>query len=154
MDSDLNFDFIDAEPKGIIHYQAEDVELPFAETHKLDNWMKTIIQNEEQTLAEITFIFCSDEYLHKINVEYLNHDTYTDIITFPMSDTYIESDIFISLDRVRENAQQLEISFKQELNRVMIHGILHLCGYADKSDAEQDLMTQKENEALKLWEEI
>ncbi len=154
MDSDLSFDFIESTPKGAIHYQAEDVGLPFAEAQKLDDWIKTIIQNEGQILDEVTFIFCSDEYLHKINVEYLNHDTYTDIITFPMSETHIESDIFISLDRVRENAQKLEVEFRQELHRVMIHGILHLCGYADKSEEEQNLMTRKENEALKLWEEI
>ncbi|MGB1216433.1 MAG: rRNA maturation RNase YbeY, partial [Saprospiraceae bacterium] len=128
--------------------------LPFQETEKEDKWIQSIIQKEEQTLDAVTFIFCSDEYLHKINMEYLNHDTYTDIITFPMSDIHIESDIFISLDRIRENATQFNLPFEKELHRVMIHGILHLCGYGDKSAEEQQLMTQKENKALKLLEDI
>jgi probable rRNA maturation factor len=111
-----------------------------------------IIQEEGQRLVALTFIFCSDEYLHKINVEYLDHDTLTDIITFPYRQLpEVEGDIFISLDRIKENARQFDTSFENELLRVIIHGVYHLCGYGDKSEEEAVTMRSKENHALEQW---
>jgi len=102
-------------------------------------------------ISECQLYFCSDKYLHQLNVEYLQHDTLTDIITFPYNDPpIVHSDIFISIDRVRENAKELHVSFEQELHRVIIHGILHLCGYKDKTKEEAKLMRQKEEAMLKF----
>lgn len=137
-------------PAGEVHYHYEDVEFRLPDSQRLSGWIMDIVQNEGQTLDVVNYIFCSDEYLHRINLQYLNHDTYTDIITFPLSDTYIESDIFISIDRVIDNALLHNATFEEELRRVIIHGILHLCGYADKTPEDQALMTTKENEALSL----
>ena len=92
---------------------------------------------QKAQLIGLSYIFCSDAYLHNINVEYLNHDTLTDIITFPyLSPPEIEGDIFISVDRIRENAQTFQVTFEQELHRVIIHGVLHLCGQGDKTEEE------------------
>lgn len=131
-----------------IQFVVEDVVFEIEEPTLLRQWMHEVIKRENKELNSITYIFCSDEYLHKINMEYLHHDTYTDIITFSLSDENIESDIFISIDRIKENATDIGIGFKEELQRVLIHGILHLCGYKDKTDKEQELMTHKEDEAL------
>ena len=110
-----------------------------------------MIEREGCNLTQVCYIFCSDEYLYNLNQEYLNHDTYTDIITFPYSEPpLVEGDIFISIDRVKENASQFGAPFEQELHRVMIHGVLHLCGYSDKSPDEEALMRKKEDEALQL----
>lgn len=126
----------------------------FELTHKeiISSWIIHTIASEEHELSEINYIFCSDEYLHQINVDYLQHDYYTDIITFDNSedDGIIESDIFISVERVQDNAQDQGIAFEQELRRVIIHGVLHLVGYNDKSEAEQTLMREKENAYLSL----
>ena len=92
-------------------------------------------------------------YLHRINQEYLNHDTFTDIITFPYgSRDTLEGDIFISIDRIKENAREFNVSFEEELLRVMSHGLLHMCGYSDKSEKEKIIMRKKENEAISLWQ--
>jgi len=114
------------------------------------NWIKNTIESENYSLKSINFIFCSDVYLLNINQQYLNHDTYTDIITFDNSEikNQIESDIFISIDRVRENAKSYKVNLPTELHRIMIHGTLHLLGYKDKSPKEKELMTVKENEYL------
>lgn len=135
-----------------IQFSYEDVDFSLNNIDTILSWIKGIIDRENHILNSISYIFCSDEYLYQINLEYLNHDTYTDIITFSLSDEHIESDIFISIDRVKENAQQFNVSFERELHRVMIHGVLHLCGYKDKSAEEQSLMTTKENEALQFLE--
>ncbi len=130
----------------------EDFEFPFDE-EKISSWIIDIIVIEEKNLIGINYIFCSDPYLHKINVEYLSHDNLTDIITFPYnSHPNIEGDIFISVDRVRENASSLETSFDLELCRVMIHGVLHLCGYQDHSMTEKLQMREKEDFAIKKFE--
>ncbi len=114
-------------------------------------WISKTIKEEGYSPGEITYIFCSDEYLHKVNLEYLNHDTYTDIITFNYCEAKtINSDIFISIDRVKENAQTYNVKFHEELNRVIIHGILHLIGYNDKSPEEQEEMRAKEDFYLSL----
>ena len=98
----------------------------------------------------MSFVFCSDEYLLEINKQYLNHDTYTDIVTFDSSEDedVIAGDIFISVDRIRENASKFGVSERDEMHRVIIHGVLHLCGFMDKEKEEKDLMTAKENEYL------
>lgn len=129
----------------MITFHTEDIEFQLDKPEKIKDWIRQTIQEEGGTLTFINFIFCSDTYLHRINLEYLNHDTYTDIITFPYSNETIESDIFISIDRVRENAQTFKVSFTHELHRVIIHGVLHLLGYGDKTPEEQQQMRNKEN---------
>ena len=139
----------DEEPS--VSFQSEDVEFELAKPDILTEWIQSIIEREGCTLHQASYIFCSDEYLYNLNQEYLNHNTYTDIITFPYTEPpLIEGDVFISVDRVRDNALQFGVPFEQELHRVMIHGILHLCGYPDKSPEEKAHMREKEEEALKL----
>jgi probable rRNA maturation factor len=133
-----------------IQYVSEDIDFDIDDKKRISDWITKVVQREKKQIKNVTYIYCSDEYLYNINLTYLNHDTYTDIITFPLSYEPIESDIFISIDRVRENAKNFAVDFKIELHRVLIHGILHLCGYKDKTDEEQVLMTQKENDALAL----
>jgi len=116
------------------------------------NWIHKVITSESYVLGEINYIFCDDDYLHNINVEFLKHDTLTDIITFDNTvGKTIYSDIFISIERVVDNAKDFEVSFEEELKRVIIHGVLHLCGYKDKSDTEADLMRSKENDKIKMF---
>ena len=115
-------------------------------------WIMRVILSESKLLQEVNYIFCDDYYLHKINMEYLNHDTYTDIISFDNSKhKHIAGDIFISVDRVKENAQELKELFEEELRRVVVHGILHFCGYKDKTKEEEALMREKENEKLIMF---
>ncbi len=130
----------------------EEVNIPGFSEKKARDWIIKAILVEGQEPGEISFIFCNDEYLHLLNIQYLNHDTLTDIITFDycQESGNISGDLFISLDRVRENASDLNISFNDELHRVMIHGVLHLLGYTDKDAAEADLMRQRENYYLTL----
>ncbi len=112
----------------------------------LEPWIKTVITKENKTLGELNYIFCTDEYLLEKNQTFLNHNTYTDIITFDYSEeNQISGDIFISIERVKENARKFAVEFETELKRVMIHGVLHLIGYKDKSEDEQKLMREKEN---------
>lgn len=116
------------------------------------NWIARIIESEEYLIGEINYIFCDDEYLHTINVQYLNHDTLTDIISFDYTDgKVISGDIFISTERVRDNANDFNVSFDEELKRVMAHGVLHYCGYKDKSDSDAQLMRKKEEEKINLF---
>lgn len=127
--------------------------LPFKlkEKTKLKQWIKSITEKEKHQLGTINYIFCSDDELLEINIKHLNHKTLTDIITFDYTEgKKINSDIFISVERVEENAKKFNVSFEDELHRVMIHGILHLCGYKDKTKADSDLMRKKENASLKL----
>lgn len=115
-------------------------------------WISKVVASESKELDEINYIFCDDNYLLKINQDYLNHDTYTDIISFDYSKGNILSgDIFISVERVRDNAQDFGVLFEEELRRVMAHGVLHYCGYKDKTEADQKLMRQKENEKIKMF---
>lgn len=135
-----------------ISFFAEDIDFKLDKTDITTNWISQIIQSHNHKLTELNYIFCSDDYLLEINKSYLAHDYYTDIITFDNADESmtIESDIFISIDRVTENAQDQNKSFQEELNRVMIHGVLHLLGYKDKTDAEEKRMREKENACLSL----
>ena len=119
---------------------------------KLDNeqsilrWVSGVITSEGFKEDEINYIFCDDNYLHKLNVEFLSHDTLTDIISFDYSiGKNLQGDIFISIERVRDNAQDFEVSFESEINRVIVHGILHYCGYKDKSEEDANIMRGKEN---------
>jgi len=116
----------------------------------LEAWITKAIENEEKELEEINYIFCNDDYLLEKNQTFLNHDTYTDIITFDYSEmNRISGDIFISVERVNENARKFAVPFNTELKRVMIHGVLHLLGYKDKSDEEKETMREKEDFYLK-----
>jgi len=110
-----------------------------------------ILANEKKDCGVINYIFCDDDYLLKKNQSYLQHDTLTDIITFEYSNTPISADIFISIDRVKENAADRKLSIETELHRVMAHGILHLCGYGDKSDTDIKIMRIKEEESMRLF---
>ena len=136
--------------KDEISFFFEDIEFDLQNQELLISWIKATIEKEQQQLGQLNFIFCSDNYLYVMNLKFLKHDTLTDIITFPYSDSLIEGDIFISVDRVRENAITFAHSFEQELNRVMIHGVLHLLGFGDKTEKEKIQMTAKENEYLSL----
>lgn len=116
----------------------------------LSKWIKKTIESEGGSLNFINFIFCSDEYLYKINVEHLNHDYYTDVITFHYNENYIEGDVFVSVERTTANALELGIPPEKELYRVIIHGVLHLLGYGDKTPEDKKLMTSKEDEYLAI----
>ncbi|WP_439130838.1 rRNA maturation RNase YbeY [Polaribacter sp.] len=117
--------------------------------NQLENWIEQLVYNNGFELGEINYIFCDDVYLHKLNVEFLQHDTLTDIISFDNSiGKLLSGDIFISIERVEENANDYHTPFKEELHRVMIHGILHYMGYKDKSVEEKLKMRQAENNAL------
>lgn len=135
-----------------INFFSEEIEFKISNEEKILKWLLGIIIDSEYELEEINYIFCSDEYLHKINLEQLNHDTYTDVITFQYNDSEeaIESDIYISIDRIRENAEKFKVTFEEELHRVMVHGILHMIGYNDKSEKEEEEMREKENASLSL----
>lgn len=135
-----------------INFFYEDTAFELSHKEIISDWISHTITSENHELSEINYIFCSDEYLHQINVDYLQHDYYTDIITFDNSEEegIVESDIFVSIERVEDNAQDQGIPFEQELRRVIIHGVLHLVGFNDKTEAEQKLMREKENAYLSL----
>ncbi len=132
----------------VIEFHSETVTFELSYPNSTKKWLEAVAQQEGQGIAALSFIFCSDDYLLNMNVEYLNHDTLTDVITFQYSendDEAIEGDIFISIERVAENATTFGVPFEKELQRVIVHGTLHLLGYGDKSKAEKELMTEKEN---------
>jgi len=129
--------------------------LPFSLTILHKQWLKEIIRRENRVPGDITYFFCNDEYLHSQNVHFLQHDTLTDIITFDegMGDI-VQGNILISYDRVKDNANIFQVSEQEELLRVVAHGVLHLCGYKDKTDGEARQMRQKEADALTLFSEM
>ena len=117
-----------------------------------EDWISRIIESEGFDEGEINYIFCDDEYLHKINVEYLDHDTLTDIISFDYTvGNLIQGDIFVSVERVKDNANDFNVSFEDELKRVLSHGVLHYCGYKDKSPKDEALMRSKEEEKMQMF---
>ena len=117
-----------------------------------EDWISRIIESEGFDEGEINYIFCDDEYLHKINVEYLDHDTLTDIISFDYTvGNLIQGDIFVSIERVKDNANDFNVTFKEELKRVLSHGVLHYCGYKDKSPKDEALMRSKEEEKMQMF---
>lgn len=128
-----------------------EIDFNLASPERLENWVLTCIEKDGFTLGEVNYIFCDDAYLLNLNETFLKHDTLTDIISFDNTmGRLISGDIFISVERVRENATIYEVSFEEELHRVMIHGILHYMGYKDKTDDEKSGMRSKENECLSL----
>ena len=131
-----------------VKFFSEDVEKPTLKYRSIKQWIASEIEKENFELGNINYIFCSDEYLLKMNIKHLEHDYYTDIISFDYCDgNLISGDLFISLDRIKENAV-LYGTNESEIYRVMIHGILHLCGYKDDTEEESENMRQRENEAL------
>lgn|SRR5690606_13070612 len=119
---------------------------------RYERWIGEIIKSEGKSEGEISYVFCDDEYLLKVNQEYLEHDYYTDIISFDYSvGNQLNGDIFISVERIQDNATEFGVTFHEELLRVMSHGILHYCGYKDKSDEEADEMRRKEEEKIKMF---
>jgi probable rRNA maturation factor len=121
------------------------------DTKALSHWISEIILRENHELGDLTYVFCDDAYLHKLNLQFLNHDTLTDIISFDNSlGKQIHGEIYISVERVKENAGTYQVAFLEELHRVIIHGVLHFCGYKDKTKKQQETMSCKENEALDL----
>jgi rRNA maturation RNase YbeY len=136
-----------------VNFFTEDIRFNLPKKQKRKQWLKSIALSESFLITELNYIFCSDDYLHQMNVDYLNHDTYTDIITFDNSEekSKIEGDVFISVDRVRENATKHNISEELELSRVISHGLFHLMGYKDKSKEEALKMRSKEEYAIELF---
>lgn len=136
-----------------IHFFSEEIQFTLKEKLHRKRWLKKIATNEGFKIKELNYVFCSDEYLYQINRDYLKHETYTDIITFDNSEKKdeIEGDIFVSIDRVRENAKTHTQEVETEMNRVLAHGMLHLMGYKDKTQEEIALMRLKEEESIKLY---
>ena len=138
----------------MIHYIAEGVELPVLEKQKINRWIKETASAYGKKTGDISYIFCTDERILEVNRQFLKHDFYTDIITFDYSEgSIISGDIFISLETVEGNAKEFNVTFEEELRRILIHGILHLCGQADKTPELRLEMTRKENLALKMYTE-
>ena len=128
-----------------------ETEFSIKDENLLENWVHKIVSNNEFNVGEINYIFCDDKYLHQLNVEFLKHDTLTDVISFDNTlGKLISGDIFISVERVKDNAKDFKVSFEDELHRVMIHGVLHYMGFKDKSEEDIKQMREAENNALNL----
>ncbi len=137
----------------MIRFYTEDIKFNLPHKQEVKKWLQTVILSEGKKTGEVSVIFCSDDYLLKINRQYLQHDYYTDIITFDYTEgETLGGDLFISVDTVRANADEYRQSFEQELRRVMVHGVLHLCGYDDATDEEQAVMRRMEDKYLELEE--
>jgi rRNA maturation RNase YbeY len=139
-----------------IEFFDQDVTFKPSSPRKTKRWIQEVVRKERNQLVHLNYIFCSDNYLLSINQEYLGHKTLTDIITFDNSDDSegIEGDVFISIDRVKANAESIDIPFDEELRRVIIHGALHLLGYKDKTQSEKALMRKKEDAYLSLYRKL
>lgn len=132
-----------------IIYEAEGVRLPKFKKRETSNWIKSVAADYNKRVGDIAYIFCSDKKILEVNNEYLQHDYYTDIITFDYTeDDIISGDMFISLDTVKSNSEQFNTNYDEELQRIIIHGVLHLCGINDKAPGEREYMTECENKAL------
>lgn len=138
--------------KAPIQFFAEDITFDLKGKSKARDWISQIAENEGYNISNLNFIFCNDQYLHAINKTYLKHDSLTDIITFDLSENKgaLNGDIFISIERVKENAAGMGIHFREELDRVMVHGVLHLSGYDDRTVTLKQQMTEKEDFYLSL----
>lgn len=137
-----------------ITFYAEEVKLPGIKKRIVGNWIKEVATGYDKKVGDISYIFCSDEKILEVNCQYLQHDYYTDIITFDYTEgNRISGDLFISLDTVRTNAEEFEATYTEELYRTIIHGILHLCGIDDKGPGEREIMEEHENKALALLSE-
>lgn len=136
-----------------INFFEEEIKSSLAKKRITKQWLKLIAEKKGYKVKDLNYIFCSDEYLLDINIQYLNHDTYTDIVTFDQSEyeKEIEGDIYISIDRIKENSKTLLTTYNEELLRVLAHGLLHLCGLKDKTEEEKKEMRQEEDTALSLF---
>lgn len=134
-----------------ISYFAEDTKLPPIKKRETTAWIKAVAQSHGKRTGDISYIFCSDEKILEVNRQYLQHDYYTDIITFDYTEgDVISGDLFISLDTVKSNSEQFHTAYEEELYRTIIHGILHLCGINDKGPGEREIMEENENKALAM----
>ena len=138
-----------------IFFSTENIDFELADEPKVKKWILAVVGAQGKRVGNLNYLFCDDSYLINVNRTYLNHNTYTDIITFDyVEGSVVSGDILISVERVRENATLFNSSFEQELRRVIIHGVLHLLGQADKSDEDAAEMRRKEESALALWNTI
>lgn len=140
-----------------ISFFNEEINFTLKNKKKISEWIVTIVEQHKYNIQNINYIFCNDKYLHQINLKHLQHDTYTDIITFDYTNKKSKeliADIYISTERVKENSQAFKTTFQKELNRVIIHGILHLLGYSDKTNKQQKQMRKKEDAYLILLQSI
>lgn len=136
----------------MIGFEVKDVELPKLDYAKVERWLEEVAASHDCRVGNVNYLFCDDKEILRVNLEFLHHDYFTDIITFDY--TYrdkIGGDIFISLDTVRSNAKDLGVDYQQELLRVIVHGVLHLCGIDDKGPGEREIMEKAENDALAIW---
>lgn len=137
----------------MIDFNFEDIEFDLPDKKRLVRWITSAVKNEGRTLGNVSYIFCSDEYLWSMNKEYLNHDYYTDIITFDyVKNNVISGDLFVSYDRIKDNAEKFNVLRETELLRVMIHGVLHLVGYDDITDELEKEIHQREDYYLEKWQ--
>jgi probable rRNA maturation factor len=141
---------LDDAPETLVSFLFEDVVFDLPDQQELVEWLLAIAAEENKPVRELTYVFTSDEYLRQVNIEHLQHDYYTDVITFPYAPDAIYGDVFISSDRVADNAQAHDVPFLHELRRVMAHGLLHLAGYGDKTPEEAQTMRAKEDYYLEL----
>ena len=137
----------DTEEEAIRFYTA-DIDFVLEAETAVAEWLKEIGLEKKRTISNVEYVLCSDEYLLDINQKYLSHDTFTDIITFPLQESPLEATIYISIERVKENAELYKVAFEDELHRVMAHGLLHLLGYKDKTEDENNEMRLQEDSAL------
>lgn len=139
----------------MIQYHANDIEMPMLNTTLMSRWLKQLAAFHQRKLGDINYIFCSDKKILEVNIEYLGHDYYTDIITFDYDEGQrVSGDLFISLETVASNAEMLGLAYEEELMRVMAHGVLHLCGFKDKSEEDAANMRLREQEALALLNDL
>ncbi len=138
-----------------ITFQNLEIKFSLKEKSKIRTWLEQVVVSEKKRLGELNFLFASDEFVLEQNKRFLKHNTYTDIITFHNNDgACLNGDLLISVDRVKENAINLQLPFEEELRRVMVHGVLHLCGYHDKREDDIKKMRKMENKALKLYTKL
>jgi len=136
----------------MISFSYENEDIARLEEDRIVEWLLRVVSSESKTLGEVDYILCSDDFLLDLNIRFLEHNTYTDIITFDESlGNKLAGEIYVSVDRVRENASSFNVTYDDELKRVLVHGVLHMCGYKDKKIEEQVIMTQKENEKIRMF---
>ena len=137
----------------MINFFNEDIDFKFKDKNNFKVWLKKVAEKEGFRITDLNYIFCSDQYLHKINLEYLNHDTFTDIITFDNSEdeSTLEGDIFLSIERIIDNSRILDTHFEEEIKRVIVHGLLHLCGHDDHSIEDKTEMRCLESKYMLIF---
>ena len=139
----------------MISFDVKNVKMPDADFAKIEIWLNEVVATHDRRIGNLNYLFCDDEEILRVNREFLHHDYYTDIITFDYSrKDKVGGDIFISLDTVKSNSEDLKVSFHSEILRVIVHGLLHLCGIDDKAPGEREVMEKEENKALSLWQSL